>query len=221
MTAKQSTDREWPALIVCFFVTFSVAAIGSQFMPDAWFRDLVKPSFNPADAVFGPVWTILYAMMTVALWLVWRRRHTSNIRAALIAFIFQLLLNGAWSWLFFGQHQIGWALVDIVLLWFAIATTILLFRRHSRTAGALLIPYLCLGQFRDGTERCVLATQSLMQRRWLAFTRPCIRSSSLDSVAERGCHRLAGGMRQPSRSNNSIDSDFFAAGGWTFGGACL
>lgn len=142
MTPNTPAGREWPALIVCFLLTFSVAAIGSQFMPDAWFRALVKPSFNPPDAVFGPVWTILYAIMAVALWLVWRRRHSSSIRTALVAFILQLLLNGAWSWLFFGQHQVGLALIDIVLLWFAIVTTILLFWRHSRTAGAMLIPYL-------------------------------------------------------------------------------
>lgn len=140
--AKVSDRREWVALIVSFVVTFAAAGIGSQFMPGAWYRDLQKPWFNPPDAVFGPVWTALYAMMAIAVWLVWRRRTQANVNRALVAFGVQLALNAAWSWLFFRRHEIGWALIDITLLWIAILLTTVLFWRLTRTAGVLLIPYL-------------------------------------------------------------------------------
>lgn len=139
---KVLNRREWPALIVSFVVTFAAAGIGSQFMPGAWYRDLQKPWFNPPDAVFGPVWTALYTMMGVAVWLVWRRRKQANVKPALVAFGAQLALNAAWSWLFFGRHQIALALIDIILLWFAILLTTVLFWRSTRLAGALLVPYL-------------------------------------------------------------------------------
>lgn len=130
------------ALIVSLAVTFAVAGIGSRFTPGDWYRGLNKPSFNPPDAVFGPVWTVLYLLMAIAAWRVWRRRREANVAPALAAYGVQLVLNAAWSWLFFGRHQIGLALVDIVLLWSGILVTTILFWRASWKAGALLLPYL-------------------------------------------------------------------------------
>ena len=133
------------ALVGFLAACFIVAGIGGMFtsagMPE-WYASLQKPSFNPPSWVFGPVWTALYAMMAVAAWLVWREAGFDGATAALTLFFVQLALNLAWSGIFFGLRQPGWALVDIALLWLAIAATAMLFFRHSAWAGALMLPYL-------------------------------------------------------------------------------
>ncbi len=107
-----------------------------------WYPTLVKPSFNPPAWVFGPVWTVLYIMMGVAAYLVWRRGvDADGVRTALTVFIIQLVLNGLWSILFFGIRQPGSALVEIIVLWVAIGATIRLFWRVVPAAGLLLLPY--------------------------------------------------------------------------------
>lgn len=108
-----------------------------------WYPTLNKPSFNPPAWVFGPVWTLLYAMMGLAAYLVvrqgWRR---GDVRRALGAFVVQLALNFLWSFLFFGLQRPLWAFVDILLLLVAIAVTTVLFWKIHQGAGALMIPYL-------------------------------------------------------------------------------
>jgi len=107
-----------------------------------WYPTLVKPSFNPPAWVFGPVWTVLYITMGVAAYLVWLRGiDAKGVRAALAVFVIQLALNGLWSILFFGNRQPGLALVEIIVLWVAIAVTIRLFWRVVPAAGVLLLPY--------------------------------------------------------------------------------
>ena len=107
-----------------------------------WYPTLVKPSFNPPSWVFGPVWTVLYIMMGVSAYLVWRQGlDVDGVRVALAVFVVQLALNGLWSILFFGMQQPGWALVEIIVLWVAIGATILLFWRVVPAAGVLLLPY--------------------------------------------------------------------------------
>lgn len=107
-----------------------------------WYPALAKPWFTPPPWVFGPAWTILYLLMGVALWLVWRRLYAEpQARRALVMFAVQLALNGAWSVLFFGFRAPGFALVEILLLWSAITVTIAWFRPVSRTAALLLVPY--------------------------------------------------------------------------------
>ena len=107
-----------------------------------WYPTLAKPSFNPPSWVFGPVWTVLYIMMGVAAFLVWRvGLDADGVKIALAAFALQLALNGIWSILFFGMQAPGWALVEIILLWIAIGVTAVLFWRISPLAGALLLPY--------------------------------------------------------------------------------
>jgi tryptophan-rich sensory protein len=123
-------------------VTFLAATAASQFGTGAWYEALEKPSWTPPDAVFGPVWGVLYALMAVAAWLVWRKE---GFRAALFPlglYLAQLVLNVAWTALFFGAERIGFALLDIMLLWLFLAVLIPLFWRRSRWAGALLVPYL-------------------------------------------------------------------------------
>ena len=111
-------------------------------MPGDWHAALAKPSWNPPGWLFGPVWSALYAMMAVAAWLVWKRGGVASQRKALGLFLVQLLLNAAWTPLFFGLHQTGIAFAEILLLWLAIAATLIAFRRVSRPAAWLLAPYL-------------------------------------------------------------------------------
>jgi len=125
-------------------VTFAAAFVGGIFTRQSvstWYQDLVKPGWTPSGWVFGPVWSVLYAMMGVSAWLVWRRVG-SAIRRPLMLFAAQLMLNAAWSLLFFGLRRPDLAFAEIVLLWCLILATMLAFRPVSRLAGALLIPYL-------------------------------------------------------------------------------
>jgi len=129
-------------LVALLAICYGVAAVGAQFMPGAWYEQLAKPSWTPPSWIFGPVWTVLYGMMAVAAWLVWKRHGVAGARWVLLLFAVQLALNGLWSWLFFGQENPGAAMVDIGALWLAILATILAFWRLSRLAAALLVPYL-------------------------------------------------------------------------------
>ena len=103
---------------------------------------LRQPSWAPPGAVFGPVWTVLYAMMATAAWLVWREKPRDSARPALAAYAAQLGLNALWSPLFFGLGKRGAAFADLALLWGSAAGTTALFARRNRLAAALLAPYL-------------------------------------------------------------------------------
>jgi tryptophan-rich sensory protein len=107
-----------------------------------WYAALQKPSFNPPNWLFGPVWTALYIMMGVAFYLVWRNPPSAGRKKALSAFLVQFALNCAWTPVFFAMHQLGAALVVIVLMWLAILRTIFLFAPFSKTASWLLVPYI-------------------------------------------------------------------------------
>ena len=107
-----------------------------------WYQQLRKPSFNPPDWVFAPVWTTLYIAMAVAAWRVWRERGVQGARFELSLFATQLTLNLGWSILFFGLRQIGGALVEILILLAAIVATALAFRRIDGIAALLLVPYI-------------------------------------------------------------------------------
>jgi len=141
--------RSFLALVLFLVICFGTAAFGGQFAPGAWYAALEKPAWNPPAWVFAPVWTLLYAMMAVAGWLVWRGGGSAvgtgggpSRGIALGVYAVQLVLNGAWSWLFFGLQRPGLAFVEIVALWLAILATTVLFWRVKPLAGALLVPYL-------------------------------------------------------------------------------
>lgn len=109
---------------------------------DGWYRSIEKPDWNPPDWIFGPVWTTLYVMMGLAAWLIWKPAGWKPARFSLALFGLQLILNVAWSWIFFNQHQLGWAFAEILVLWAAILATTITFFRVQQLAGWLMVPYL-------------------------------------------------------------------------------
>ena len=128
-------------LIVCIAVSGIGGAITATSV-GSWYQALEKPSFNPPDWVFAPVWTALYLMMAIAGWRVWRRTRIAARWKALSVFAVQLALNVIWSLLFFGLQRVDLALAEIVILFLAISVNTVMFWRIDRLAGALFVPYL-------------------------------------------------------------------------------
>ncbi len=148
MKSSNNISRTSHAFSLLAFVLISELAgiIGSLFTMSAiptWYAGLVKPALNPPGWVFGPVWTLLYLLMGVAAWLVWREGWGKiEVKVALGFFALQLILNAAWSLIFFGGHNPAVALLEILALWLAILGTIIAFARVSKPAAWLLVPYL-------------------------------------------------------------------------------
>lgn len=136
----------WVKLILIVALSELAGFVGSTFMTpqsSAWFSGLAKPQYMPPSWAFAPVWIILYALMGIAAFLVWRRGvQDKNVKKALGLFIFQLALNAMWTYFFFGKQDLVGSLIDMVILWWAIIGTMVLFARTSKLAMALLIPYI-------------------------------------------------------------------------------
>jgi tryptophan-rich sensory protein len=130
-------------------VTFAAAAVGAIASIEArsFYLQLVRPDWAPPAGVFGPVWSVLYTLIGIAAWRVWRRGGFRAQRGALTLFLVQLVLNALWSWLFFGWHRGALAFADVVLLLASILATLLAFWRAERLAGVLLVPYLAWVSF--------------------------------------------------------------------------
>lgn len=139
-----STSKQVLGLVGWLGITFIAATIGGAASINAstFYGQLVLPEWAPPGWLFGPVWTVLYAMMGVAAWLVWRVDGFGAAQTALMLFVVQLALNALWSWLFFGWRRGGLAFAEIILLWILIAMTLIAFWRIRALAGALLLPYL-------------------------------------------------------------------------------
>jgi len=132
-------------LIVSLILPFIAGAIGSIFTFSeitSWYANLVKPAWNPPNWLFGPVWTILYLMIGISIYLFWQAAEKRNAKAGLEIAGLQLVLNALWSLVFFGLHQPVAALLVIGLLWLSIVSNIEIFRRTSVTAAWWLAPYL-------------------------------------------------------------------------------
>jgi len=119
---------------------FAAAWFGARYIPGEWYAALNKPSWNPPNSVFAPVWTLLYVLMALAAWLVWCRGGFSGAKGALGLFIAQLVLNALWSYLFFGLHRPELAFLDIMVLWVTLAGVTALFWQQDWVAGAIMVP---------------------------------------------------------------------------------
>lgn len=139
--------RSLLALVGWLLLTFLAPAAGAWTTSPAWYAELMKPSWSPPASLFGPVWTLLYVLMAVAAWLVWREGGWARQRRPLTLYLVQLVLNAAWTPIFFGLRQPGWALIEIIVLWLAILATMLAFARAQRIAAFLLVPYLAWVSF--------------------------------------------------------------------------
>ncbi|MGD1990803.1 MAG: tryptophan-rich sensory protein [Chromatiales bacterium] len=140
MTRRQ----QFTGLIGWFIVSFAVSAVGAIASIEArsFYAGLEQPDWAPPGWLFGPVWTLLFALMAIAAWLVWRNGGFRTNRIALSLFLTQLAFNALWSWLFFAWRLGGPAFADILLLWVLILATLVAFWRAERLAGILLLPYL-------------------------------------------------------------------------------
>ncbi|MBW2984703.1 tryptophan-rich sensory protein [Candidatus Woesearchaeota archaeon] len=143
---KRFDVRSLVKLIIAVLICQSAGLIGSIFTSGSvstWYVTLQKPAFNPPDWVFAPVWTVLYLLMGISLFLVWNAGiKTKGVKTALTFFGIQLVLNALWSLFFFGLHFLFFSFIEIIMLWTAILLTIIYFLRISRIAGYLLFPYI-------------------------------------------------------------------------------
>lgn len=141
---EDSTAQFNRRILYAFLIgTLVIGATASAFTEPniaGWYASLAKPSFNPPNFVFAPVWTALYVAMAVAAWRAWR--IVGVMSAALMLYFLQLTLNFAWSLIFFSLHLIDVAFIDIAALWIAILATSIAFFRADRVAGLLMLPYL-------------------------------------------------------------------------------
>jgi tryptophan-rich sensory protein len=137
-------------LIVFFLLTFTVGLIGSlstMHSVTTWYPSLRKPPWTPPSWLFGPVWTILYILISLSGWLVWKAGPYRSVTGVLSIFTIQLILNGLWSYFFFGLRNMALAFADIVLLWVFIVLFIIMSWDKTRAASLLFIPYLCWVSF--------------------------------------------------------------------------
>jgi tryptophan-rich sensory protein len=137
--------RSWVGLILFIVLCFLAAWLGSAATTpkiNGWYASLGKPSWNPPNWIFDPVWSKLFLAMAVAAWLLWRQKGWSGAKLPLSLFGVQLALNVLWSWIFFGFGNPGVAFVAILVLWIAITATMVTFWFRSKVAGLLFVPYL-------------------------------------------------------------------------------
>jgi len=141
---NMSIQRQLIGLVGWVLVSFVAASIGAIASLNAasFYGQLTRPDWAPPSWLFAPVWSILYLLMAVAAWLVWRSHGFKASRTALVLFLIQLAANALWTWLFFAWRQGAGAFVEILILWALIVATIASFRSLNARAALLLVPYL-------------------------------------------------------------------------------
>jgi translocator protein len=139
-----SRSLQLPGLLGSLALCFAAGLVGAIASADAgmFYGQLSKPEWAPPAWLFAPVWTVLYAMMAVSAWLVWREHGFRTARSALVLFGVQLAANALWTWIFFAWRQGAAAFAEILLLWCLIAATVVVFWRLRAIAAVLLLPYL-------------------------------------------------------------------------------
>jgi tryptophan-rich sensory protein len=144
LSRDKGAKMRWIWLLSWFGLCFAVAGVGGSWTASeipGWYRTLVRPTIAPPSWVFGPAWTLLYALMSVAAWQVWLLPSSSQRTWGLALFLAQLALNFAWSFIFFRCHAIGAALAEVAVLWAAIGATTLVFSQIAPWAAWLMAPY--------------------------------------------------------------------------------
>ncbi len=143
--AKKSSISNPLALLICIAIPLLIGFLGSMFTMESvktWYTTINKPSFNPPNWIFAPVWTTLYVLMGIASFRVWKNRKTAEwFHWAIVIYIVQLIFNLMWSFIFFELHQVGFALIEIVLLLLLIIINAFIFYRFDKLAGWLFLPY--------------------------------------------------------------------------------
>lgn len=137
--------RNYLKFIISILIPLMIGFIGSLFTSksvDTWYATLKKPSFNPPNWVFAPVWTLLFVLIGLSFYFVWIKNFNKYNKTALLVYSIQLFLNLMWSWLFFYLQSPLMALVEIFVLWLVIFVNIIVFYKISKKAGFLLVPYL-------------------------------------------------------------------------------
>ena len=132
-------------VIICIalpLIVGSVSGIATSGNITTWYATLNKPAFNPPNYLFGPVWTALYLIMGISLFMIWRSPPGDARNYALAIFVIQLVLNFGWSFIFFHFKQVGWAFFEIILVWISVLAMIIIFHRINKTAAFLQVPYL-------------------------------------------------------------------------------
>lgn len=147
---------DWIVLAGFIVACFGVASSGAFFRPGEWYRSIRKPSWTPPNWLFAPAWTLLYILIAIAGWLVWRKAGFQGAAGAFTIYIVQLLLNAGWSAVFFGLQRIKAGFAEVSLLWLSIAATIAAFAPIDETAALLLVPYLCWVTFAAGLNFAIL-----------------------------------------------------------------
>jgi len=132
-------------LLVSLTLPLGLGAIAGLFTAEAvpgWYETLNRPSFNPPNWVFGPVWTTLYILMGISLFLIWKQSAGKERNLAILVFLLQQALNFGWSFIFFHYNMIGFALIEIIFLWISIVMMLVLFYKIKPVAAYINIPYL-------------------------------------------------------------------------------
>ncbi|MBC7652772.1 MAG: tryptophan-rich sensory protein [Deinococcales bacterium] len=135
----------FPKLAASFLLTVGLGTLSSIFTASeitTWYATLIKPSYNPPNFLFAPVWVILYTLMAISFYLIWDKEPSQKRDKALTLFIIQLVFNILWSFIFFNQHEIFLAFLDIVLMWFFIVLSMVSFYKINPKASLLLVPYI-------------------------------------------------------------------------------
>ena len=143
-------------LCICFpLVVGGIAGYATTSSIDTWYATLNKPSFNPPNYLFGPVWTTLYILMGISFYFILQAPKTNLRQSAIIIFCIQLFLNFCWSFLFFNFHLLDYSFIEIMLLWISILTMIIVFYKIDKRAALLQIPYLLWVSFASILNGCV------------------------------------------------------------------
>jgi tryptophan-rich sensory protein len=146
----------WWTLLPFVVAVFAAASTGAIFKPGDWYRGLRKPFFTPADWVFPVAWSVMYTMIAVSGWLVWETAAPDAWLWPMLVFGLHLILNAAWSWIFFGLRRIDWAMAEVAALWLSLVAMIVVFWPINPLAGALLLPYLAWASFAGVLNTAIL-----------------------------------------------------------------